>query len=115
MLQTHQLVASHTCPDRDRACNQGACPCSDSNPGPFNPWADTLTAEPNQPGPIELFKNLNSTQSNPSLHHKKYASQSEQRVSQAKPGVSREGLGHGQNTLEVCDLAVFPASAKCTT
>ena len=38
--EKHQLVVSHTCPDRDQTYNLGMCPDRDLNLQPFGLWDD---------------------------------------------------------------------------
>ena len=49
------VVASHTSPAGDLACNPGVCPDWDSNQRPFGPQASTQSTEPHQPGHFFLF------------------------------------------------------------
>ena len=47
----HQsMVASHTPPTGDLACNPGTCPDWESNQRPFGLQAGTQSTEPHQPG-----------------------------------------------------------------
>ena len=59
------MVASHTPPNGDLACNPGLCPDWESNQWPFGSQASTHSTEPHQPGmhdvlfKYELFLSLN--------------------------------------------------------
>ena len=49
--EKHQcVVASHTFPTGDLACNPGMCPDGESNQWPFGSQASTQSTEPHQPG-----------------------------------------------------------------
>ena len=48
--EIHQLVASHTPPIRDLACNPGMCPDWESNQWSFGSQASTRSTEPHQSG-----------------------------------------------------------------
>ena len=48
--EIHQLVASHTPPTRDPACNAGVCPDWELNQRPFGLQTGTQSTEPHQPG-----------------------------------------------------------------
>ena len=49
--ENHQcVVASHTLPTGDLACNPGMCPDWESNQRPFGSQASTQSTEPHQPG-----------------------------------------------------------------
>ena len=48
--QCGNMVASHTLPTGDLACNPGMCPDWESNKRPFGLQADTQSTEPHQPG-----------------------------------------------------------------
>ena len=49
--EKHQcVVASHTSPTGDLACNPGMCPDWESNQRPFSSWAGTQYTELHQPG-----------------------------------------------------------------
>ena len=53
--EKHQcVVASHTPPNGDLACNPGMCPDWESN----QPQASAQPTEPHQPGLIFIFKEL---------------------------------------------------------
>ena len=49
------LVASHTPPAGDLACNTGMCPDPELNKQPFGSQASTQSTEPHQPGPNWKF------------------------------------------------------------
>ena len=53
-----QLVASHTPPTGDLACNPGMCPDWKLNQQPFVSLASTQSTEPHQPGLICVFLNV---------------------------------------------------------
>ena len=49
--EKHQcVVASHTSPPGDPACNPGMCPDRESNPRPFGSQASTQSTQSRQPG-----------------------------------------------------------------
>ena len=54
--EKHQcVVASHTPPTGDLACNPGMCPDWESNQQPFGLQAGTQSTEPHQPGLLVDF------------------------------------------------------------
>ena len=53
--EIHQLVASHTPPTRDLACNPGMCTDWESNRQPFGSQAGAQSTESHQPGLNEFF------------------------------------------------------------
>jgi hypothetical protein len=67
MRENHGLAASGMTHTGDQACNPVMCPWLESKPGPFNLQANTLSTEPNQPGPelsylkFSWFSHLNFT------------------------------------------------------
>ena len=54
--EIHQVVASHTPPAGDLACNPGMCPDWESNPRPFGFLVDAQSTELHQPGLYPSFK-----------------------------------------------------------
>ena len=54
--ETHWLVASHTLPAGDQACNPGMCPDRKSSRGPCSLQASTPSTEPHQPGHRSCFE-----------------------------------------------------------
>ena len=49
-VRTSSVVASHTLPPGDLACNPGMCPDWELNQQPFGLQASTQSTEPHQPG-----------------------------------------------------------------
>ena len=56
MQEKDQLVASHTPPTRDLACNPAMCPDLESNWLPFGSQAGTQSTDPDHPGLYLTFK-----------------------------------------------------------
>ena len=54
--EKHQcVIASHTPPTRDLACNPGMCPDWESNQQLFGSQASTQSTEPHQPGEFVII------------------------------------------------------------
>ena len=52
------MVASHVSPTGDLACNPGVCPDQELNRQPFGSQATTQSTEPQKPGLVFLFIQL---------------------------------------------------------
>ena len=66
--EKHQcVVASHTPPTGDLACNPGMCPDWESNQRPFGSQAGTQSTEPHQPG-LTFYNSVVNSVHHATLH-----------------------------------------------